>query len=98
MQAGSVSVASQRPSALDSVLSISGQESPVYYIENSVMAALRVVRLVMAIYSIQVFASTKSVKVDLESGEIALGKPIIATSTCGAFETYCYMRGKGICR
>ena len=60
------------------------------------MAALRVVRLVIAIYSIQVFALTKSVKLNMESGEIAHGKPIIATSTCGAFETYCYLRGKGV--
>ena len=60
------------------------------------MAAFRLVRLVIAIYSIQVFASTECIKLDLESGEIAHGKPISATSTCGAFETYCYSRGKGM--
>ncbi|CAB4012030.1 laminin subunit alpha-like, partial [Paramuricea clavata] len=66
------------------------------------MAALRLVRLVIAIYSIQVFASTECVKLDLESGEIAHGKPISATSTCGEFETYCYSRDEfeldwGVC-
>ena len=65
-------------------------------VNDSVMAALHVLRLLIAIYSIQVFASTKSVKLDLESGEIAHGKPIIATSTCEAFETYCYVRGKRV--
>lgn len=58
------------------------------------MAALYIVRLVIAIYSTQVIASGECVKLNLESGEIAHGKPITASSTCEASETYCYLRGK----
>lgn len=58
------------------------------------MVAFYILRLVIAIYSTQVFASTECVKLNLESGEIAHGKPITASSTCEAFETYCYLRGK----
>ena len=42
------------------------------------------------------FAVTKCVKLELESAEIAHGKPITASSTCGAFETYCYSIGKRV--
>ena len=58
------------------------------------MVAFYILRLVIAIYSTQVFASAECVKLNLESGEIAHGKPITASSTCEAFETYCYLRGK----
>ena len=58
------------------------------------MMSRRVYRLLIAIYSIHVIASTKCVSLVWESAEISHGKPITASSTCGANEMYCFIRGK----
>lgn len=63
------------------------------------MAALRVTRLLLALGVLQAAGRSLVVCVNWnpESVEIARGKPIVATSTCGAVasEKYCYSTGKG---
>ena len=52
--------------------------------------------LLLALGVVEVFGRLAYVKSTSESGEIARGKPVTATSTCGAIlpEKYCYSTGE----